>query len=57
LKAEGYVLAEAEVTMVPQTLSSIAADKETQFRTMLEKLEDDDDVSEVFHNADLDDEE
>lgn len=57
LKAEGYVLAEAEVTMVPQTLSSIAADKETQFRTMLEKLEDDDDVSEVFHNADLDAEE
>lgn len=56
LEAEGYVLAEAESTMVPQTMVTIDADKEEQFRTMLAVLEDDDDVQEVFHNAHLDDE-
>lgn len=57
LAAEGYVLAEAEITMVPQTEVAIESDKEVQFRTMLEKLDDDDDVSEYFHNADLPEEE
>lgn len=56
LEAEGYVLAEAESTMVPQTMVTIDSDKEEQFRTMLAVLEDDDDVQEVFHNAQLDDE-
>lgn len=57
LAAEGYVLAEAEITMVPQTEVAIESDKEAQFLTMLEKLDDDDDVSEYFHNADLPEEE
>jgi len=57
LAAEGYVLAEAEITMVPQTEVAIESDKEVQFLTMLEKLDDDDDVSEYFHNADLPEEE
>jgi YebC/PmpR family DNA-binding regulatory protein len=56
LVAEGYVLAEAEITMVPQTQVAIDPDKETQFRTMLEKLDEDEDVSEYFHNADLEEE-
>lgn len=56
LEAEGYVLAEAESTMVPQTMVTIDSDKGEQFRTMLAVLEDDDDVQEVFHNAQLDDE-
>lgn len=55
LEAEGYVLDQAESTMIPQTMVDIDADKETMFRTMLEKLEADDDVQEVFHNANLDD--
>ncbi|QII83017.1 YebC/PmpR family DNA-binding transcriptional regulator [Jeotgalibaca arthritidis] len=53
LEAEGYKIAQAESTMVPQTLMDIDPDKETQFRMMIEKLEDDDDVQEVFHNANL----
>ncbi|CZQ87553.1 transcriptional regulator [Trichococcus palustris] len=56
LVAEGYILAEAEITMVPQTQVAIDPDKETQFRTMLEKLDEDEDVSEYFHNADLEEE-
>ncbi|MGP6139660.1 MULTISPECIES: YebC/PmpR family DNA-binding transcriptional regulator [unclassified Jeotgalibaca] len=57
LESEGYTLAQAESTMIPQTMVDIDADKETMFRTMLEKLEEDDDVQEVYHNANLDDEE
>lgn len=53
LEAEGYKIAQAESTMVPQTLMDIDPDKENQFRMMIEKLEDDDDVQEVFHNANL----
>ncbi|MGB3160821.1 YebC/PmpR family DNA-binding transcriptional regulator [Carnobacterium sp.] len=51
LKKEGYNLAKAEVTMIPQTTVELPEDKQEIFEQMLDKLEDDDDVSEVFHNA------
>lgn len=57
LEAEGYTLAQTESTMVPQIMVEIDSDKQELFLTMIEKLEDDDDVSEVFHNADLSEEE
>lgn len=53
LEAEGYELAQAEVTMIPQTSVELQEGKRTLFEQMIEKLEDDDDVSEVFHNADI----
>lgn len=53
LEASGYKLAQAEITMVPQTINELLADKRALFQTMLDKLEEDDDVSEVFHNADM----
>lgn len=53
LEASGYKLAQAEITMVPQTTSELLADKKALFQTMLDKLEEDDDVSEVFHNAEM----
>lgn len=53
LEAEGYKLAQAGITMVPQTTAALPADKAELFQTMLDKLEDDDDVSEVFHNAEM----
>lgn len=51
LEEEGYTLARAEVTLFPQT--TIEVDEETQeaIETLVDKLEDDDDVNEVFHNA------
>ncbi|WP_414839855.1 YebC/PmpR family DNA-binding transcriptional regulator [Carnobacterium sp. TMP28] len=51
LESEGYSLAKAEVTMIPQTMVELPEDKQEIFEQMLDKLEDDDDVSEVFHNA------
>ncbi len=56
LKAEGYTLAQTELSMIPQIMVDIDADKEEQFRTMIDVLEDDDDVQEVYHNVNLDDE-
>lgn len=53
LEAAGYVLDQAEITMVPQTTVSVPEDKLTTFENMIEALEDDDDVSEVYHNAEV----
>ena len=53
LEAAGYVLDQAEITMVPQTTVPVPEDKLTTFENMIEALEDDDDVSEVYHNAEV----
>ena len=53
LEKEGYTLAQAEVTMIPQTTVELPEDKKALFNQMIDKLEEDDDVSEVFHNAEL----
>lgn len=53
LEAEGYSLAQAEITMVPQTTVTLEGEKADQFQTLVERLEEDDDVSEVHHNAEL----
>lgn len=51
LEADGYILANAELTMVPQNTVPIPDDKREQLERMIDKLEDDDDVSEVFTSA------
>ena len=43
-----FTLAQAELTMVPQTTVSLEEDKKEQLDRLVEKLEDDDDVSEVY---------
>ncbi|MGX7014159.1 YebC/PmpR family DNA-binding transcriptional regulator [Vagococcus silagei] len=51
LEAEGYVLAQAELTMVPQTLIELSEEQREVLETIVTALEDDDDVSEVFTSA------
>ncbi|WP_208558645.1 YebC/PmpR family DNA-binding transcriptional regulator [Marinilactibacillus kalidii] len=53
LEAAGYTLDQAEITMAPQTMVPVPEDKLTTFENMIEALEDDDDVSEVYHNAEI----
>jgi transcriptional/translational regulatory protein YebC/TACO1 len=43
--------------MVPQTMTSLSEEQRKQFEKMLDMLEDNDDVQNVYHNADLPDEE
>ncbi|WP_125769264.1 YebC/PmpR family DNA-binding transcriptional regulator [Companilactobacillus furfuricola] len=57
LKEKGYELANAELTMIPQNTTPVPEDKQEQFQHMIDQLEDDDDVSEVYTAAADDDDE
>ncbi|WP_334330294.1 YebC/PmpR family DNA-binding transcriptional regulator [Companilactobacillus sp. HBUAS59699] len=56
LIAKGYELANSELTMIPQNTTPVPEDKKEQFERMIDQLEDDDDVSEVYTAAAEDDE-
>ena len=44
-------MAQAEITMVPQTSATITAEADLKaWNKMMDLLEDDDDVQEVYHN-------
>lgn len=51
LESQGLTLARAELTMVPQNTIDLEEDKLTKLENLIDKLEDDDDVSEVFTNC------
>ena len=56
LTAAGYTLSSAEVSMVPTTYAKLTSDEDKKkMELLLEKLEDDDDVSDVYHNWDDED--
>lgn len=48
---------EAEVKMIPQSYITLDGDKLATFRKMLDKLDELDDVQDVYHNVELPDEE
>lgn len=53
LEAKGYVFESAEVTMVPQTYTKLEDEKQLeQIEKLLEGLDDNDDVIDVYHNWD-----
>ena len=53
LEAEGIEFLEADVKMIPDTYTEINEDDAKKFQKMLDLLEDDDDVQEVYHNAEF----
>ena len=53
LEAEGLEFLEAAVKMIPDTYTEIDEDAAKKFQKMLDLLEDDDDVQEVYHNAEF----
>ena len=53
LAAEGLEFLEAAVKMIPDTYTEINEDAAKKFQKMLDLLEDDDDVQEVYHNAEF----
>ncbi|ENK1243059.1 YebC/PmpR family DNA-binding transcriptional regulator [Clostridium sporogenes] len=53
LELEGLEFLEAEVKMVPDTYTAIDEETATKFQKMLDVLEDDDDVQNVYHNAEF----
>ncbi len=54
---KGVTFLEAAVKMVPQNYITLDADKLETFKRMLEKLEELDDVQDVYHNVELPDDE
>ncbi|MCD6377769.1 MAG: YebC/PmpR family DNA-binding transcriptional regulator [Planctomycetes bacterium] len=56
LTEKGIELIQAEITMVPNNTVSLAPDKARQVISLVETLEDHDDVQKVFSNLDIPDE-
>ncbi len=50
LEQAGLTFATAEMTMVPQTEAERTEEQEEKLQSLLDMLEDDDDVQEVYHN-------
>lgn len=53
MEEAGYKLAVSELTMVPQTSVTLDKEETEQFNKIIDALEDDEDVQEVYHNAEL----
>lgn len=53
LEAEGLEFLEAAVKMIPDMYTAINEDDAKKFQKMLDLLEDDDDVQDVYHNAEF----
>lgn len=51
LEQDGFQLATVETTMVPKTTIQLSEEDQAKLDRIIDALEDDDDVSEVFHNA------
>ncbi len=53
LEEKGLTFLQAEISMIPQNKITLEGEKLELFRKMLDKLEENDDVQEVYHNVDL----
>jgi YebC/PmpR family DNA-binding regulatory protein len=53
LESNGLEFLEAEVKMIPDTFTAIDEETAVKFQKMLDALEDDDDVQNVYHNAEF----
>lgn len=56
LDAAGFDSVNAEVTMLPSTFAELDADTAPKLLRLIDMLEDDDDVQEVYHNGQISDE-
>ena len=54
---KGVTFLEAEIKMIPQNYITLEGDKLDTFMKMLDKLNELDDVQDVYHNVELPDEE
>lgn len=52
LENKKYVLIEAEIRMIPDIKKEISSEEEDKLQVFLDKLEENDDVQNVWHNAD-----
>ena len=53
LEKAGYKFASAETTMIPDTYAEVDMEGAAQVQKLIDRLEDDDDVQDVYHNAEF----
>ncbi|MBC2581157.1 YebC/PmpR family DNA-binding transcriptional regulator [Clostridium sp. DJ247] len=53
LEAQGLEFLSADVTMIPDTTASVDVETAQKVEKLIDKLEDDDDVQDVYHNAEF----
>jgi transcriptional/translational regulatory protein YebC/TACO1 len=53
LEKQGVILASAEIEMVPQNIVELDINRAPTFTKLIDMLEDDDDVQNVWHNAEF----
>ena len=51
LQEKGYVIEDAEITMIPQTTTALSEEDQKKMNRLIEMLEDNDDVQDIHHNA------
>ncbi|AYD39825.1 YebC/PmpR family DNA-binding transcriptional regulator [Clostridium fermenticellae] len=56
LEEKGYEFISAQVTMIPDNTVSVNMEDAAKVQRLIDKLEDDDDVQDVYHNAEFPDE-
>lgn len=54
LLAQGYDIADAEITLIPQTYVDLSDDAKEQAVALIDMLEDNEDVQDVYHNMEID---
>ncbi|MCF6092743.1 YebC/PmpR family DNA-binding transcriptional regulator [Microaerobacter geothermalis] len=57
LESQGFAFSSVEITMVPQTQVKLTGDEVPKMLKLMDMLEDNDDVQNVYANFDIDDEE
>jgi YebC/PmpR family DNA-binding regulatory protein len=53
LETAGYEFLTAELTMIPDTYTALNMEDSEKVQKLIDKLEDDDDVQDVYHNAEF----
>ena len=53
LEAEGLEFLSAEITMIPDNYTAVDMETAAKIQKLVDRLEDDDDVSNVYHNAEF----
>ncbi|AGB19178.1 YebC/PmpR family DNA-binding transcriptional regulator [Thermoanaerobacterium thermosaccharolyticum] len=56
VKSAGYEMSSADITMIPQNTVKLSDSDYEKFEKFIEKLEENDDVQEIYHNVDVPDE-
>ncbi|WBX79033.1 YebC/PmpR family DNA-binding transcriptional regulator [Virgibacillus salarius] len=55
LQESGFQIADSEVTLIPQTYSSLAENDESNMLNLIETLEENEDVQDIHHNLEVTD--